>query len=190
MKNSLGRAALALSLACILVLSACTVDQVLSDIDVALEIAQNLAPAVGAVLPADGVIISTLTTVAINGVNAIKTTYDAYESGKTPGNIGLVQAAANALKTNLAADLAAFHISDPALLLRINNWANLIYSMIEALLAKLGGLASALAVSMTPESLQSRWSSEVCLGDTACSSLVKVKHAHMIKHGFWGKFGV
>lgn len=194
MKLSLGRAALALTLACTMVLCSCTVDQVLSDIDVALEIAQNLAPAVGTVLPADGLIIAGLSGIAIKGVTAIKKTYDDAQAGKPPtgGLAATIQSIATSLKQNLAADLAAAHVSNPDLLTKITNWCNLLYSMLTALLAKLSGAVSARfdtsAAVMTPETLQARWQTEVCQGDAKCGSLVKVKHAH-IHRGFWAGIG-
>lgn len=195
MKLTLGRSALALTLACTMVLCACTVDQVLSDIDVALEIAQNLAPAVGTVLPADGLIVAGLSAIAIKGVTAIQKTYDDAQAGKaSSGNLASsIQAIAASIKDNLAADLAAAHISDPALLVKINNWCNLLYSMLNALLAKLGGTVAAkfdsTATIMTPETLQARWQAEVCNGDAKCGRLVKVKHARKHSGGFWHNLG-
>lgn len=191
MRLTLGRAALALTLACTMILCACSVDQVLSDIDVALEVAQNLAPAVGAVSVADGLIVAGLSGMAIKGVTAIQKTYDDYEAGKpmTGSLVANIQAAANALKDNLASDLSAAHVSDPALLTKINNWCNLLYSMLNALLARLSGNVAAVFASsatiMTPETLQARWQTEVCGGDAKCGKLVKVKHAHSVsKHWF------
>lgn len=193
MKTSLGRAALALTLACTMFLVACSVDQVLSDIDVGLQIAKNLAPAVGTVLPEDALVLDTFTSVAIAGITAIKQTYDDASGGAASTKLARIQAIATALKSDLSQDLAAAHVTDTTLIATITNWVNLINSILNAVIAEISGAHVMLSTNppksgdLTPESIQARWTAEVCKGDLKCGHLVKAHHVH--KSGFWQALG-
>lgn len=196
MKNSLSRAALALTLACTMVLVACTVDQVLSDIDIGLQIAANLAPAVGALNPADAAIITALTTVATDGINAIQKAYDEYEATHAQTALAKIVAAVDTVNLNLSTDLATFHITNKETVDKVNAWCKLIYSITNAVASALPAMDQTLpdtvrrqkaALLPTPEDLQASWAAQVCLNDTSCAGLVKVHHVHARGHGFWGR---
>jgi hypothetical protein len=176
----------------LLMSTACSVDQVLSDIDVALQATANLSTALGAINPADGAAITLITGLATSGINAIKTAYDDYESSKTASNLQNILAAANAVQTNLPQMLTAAKISDPATVAKVTAYVSLVTDTAAAIVstvqaqqpAAAGQVRTARAITVTvvtPESLQSRWTSDVCKGDAACGNLVKVhkKHAKM-----------
>lgn len=166
--------------------TACTqaqVDTILSDADLILQTADSLGSAIGAVSPADAVALSLLTGVAITGVNAIKTAYDAYEANKTASNLENVVAAAKAIQTNLPQELAALHIVSTNAVTKATAWVTLVTDTAAAIVSQLTGLMTASAaragVLPTPESLQARWTSDVCSGDVACGALIHVHHKHL-----------
>jgi hypothetical protein len=164
-------------------LMGCSVDTVLSDIDIALQTAQNLETAIGAVSPADAAVLSLLTGLATTGVTAIQAAYNSYESSKTASNLANVVALAKALQANLPQELAAAHITDPNAVAKATAWANLITDTVGAIVNQIQPPAMATPTSQakampTPELLQARWQSEVCRGDVACGALVKVHHKH------------
>lgn len=177
---------------------ACTVDQVLSDIDVAIQIAASLAPAVGTVAPADGAIISVFSKLASSGVNEIKAAYDAWHNANTASNLVRLQATVKEVNGNLTAELATAKISDPKTVTAVTNWCNLLYATLNAVAAALPqpqGAVAARSMSKptelpTPESLQARWSIEVCKGDAKCSGLVKVHHKTEKASGIRGFFRI
>jgi hypothetical protein len=165
-----------------LFMSACTVDQILTDVDVVLQTANSLSVALGAISPADALIVSTLTGLAENGVNAIKADYASYEANKTASKLQDVLVAAQAVQTNLPAELAAAKISDPTTAAKVSNWVNLVTDVVGGIISTIQGTKAMATASThgivmampTPESLQARWQSGVCSGDVACGNLVKV----------------
>jgi len=186
MKDNLKYASHVLTIAVMCVsLIACTqaqVDAVLSDADLVLQTANSLSTAIGAVSPGDAAALNLLTGVAITGINAVKTAYDTYEANKTASNLQNVVVAAQAIQTNLPAELAALHIVDTNAIAKATAWVNLVVSVAEAIVSAVGGVTAAHAANLaipTPEFLQVRWLNEVCAGDTACGSLVKVHHKHL-----------
>jgi hypothetical protein len=201
MKRNLATRVLALLLCFGFVVSetACTVDQVLSDIDVAIQIAASLAPAVGTVSPADGAIITVFSSLASGGLKDIQAAYDAWNKSGTTSDLQKAQALVAEVKANLANELQTAHISDPKTVTAVTNWCNLLYSSLNAVEAALPALQSgqaavraraAVAPIPTPESIQARWTTEVCAGDAKCSNLVKVHHIHQKAQGsFWHKTG-
>lgn len=179
----LSQSALVAVLAASLVtMTACTTDQVLSDIDVALQTAASLETALGAVSPADAAILQLLTGIATTGLNVIQTDYD--EWSKNPGTTTLqkIQNAIAVLRSNLAAEFSALHISDPNVVQRVTAWVNLLTSILGAILSAVGGGVTTPAMTRvdlvlpSPELLAARWQSEVCSGDQACGALVKARH--------------
>lgn len=175
---SLSKSALALILSCTLFLSAC--NQVLADIGVAIETANSIGAAVGAVSPADAAIIQGLSATALLGLNTIKTTYDAYKASGASTDLQKLQAAIAAVQANLPAELAASHITDPNAVRIVTAWVGLIVTTLNAILAALpqfalvsGPKVALLAPLPTPKSLKARWANEVCLNDAACTALVK-----------------
>ena len=165
---------------------ACSVDTVLSDIDLVLQTAASLETAIGAVSPADAAALQLLTGVAISGVNAIKTAYDTYEKDKTASNLQNVVAAAQAVLANLPQELASLHITDPNAVAKATAWVSLVVDTVQAIATAVGGVSISHGAKsttynsalITPETLQLRWQNEVCKGDVACGALVKIHHRH------------
>jgi hypothetical protein len=161
-------------------LVACTVDQVLADINVLIQIAASIGAAVGNVSPADSIIIQKLSGIATAGIAAIQTAYDTYKNSGATTDLQKVQAAIAAVQTNLSQELAAAHITDPASQQKVTNWVNLIYSTLAAILAALPQLQTLqkngrpkITLAVTPKTLKFRWDNEVCQNNSACSALVK-----------------
>jgi hypothetical protein len=160
---------------------ACSVDQVLESIDVALQTAANLSTAIGAVSPADAAALTILTGIGATGINAIKNAYDAYEKSKTASNLQNVVVAAQTIQSNLPAELAALRITSPQAVTKATAWVNLVSDTAAAVVTAVGattGTAAKAAATLTPQALQARWQSEVCSGDTVCGGLVKVHTKH------------
>jgi hypothetical protein len=177
----------------VVMFTACTaaqVDMVLSDVDLVLQTANSLGAAIGAISPADAAALSLLTGVAITGVNAIKTAYDAYEASKTASNLQNVIVAAQTLQKNLPQELAVLHIQSQNAVTKATAWVNLVVSTAEAVVTTVSAVTGApttakthgFIVSVTPESLQARWQQEVCSGDTACGTLVRIHHKKTARH--------
>jgi hypothetical protein len=172
-----------LLLVCVLLVTmvACSVDQVLSDIDVALQMASAIGVAVGNVSPGDAAIIQNLASIGTTGLLAIQAFYDTYRKDPTATNLQKLQAAIDALKTNLPQELAAAHITNPNTVAQVTAWVNLTVSLLDAVLTHLPALklekrGGAMSIDLpTPDSLQSRWASEICHGDAACAKLVKAR---------------
>jgi hypothetical protein len=165
-----------------LALMGCSVDTVLSDIDLALQTAASLETAIGAVSPADSAALQLLTGIATAGLNAIQKDYDTYEASKSAGDLQKVEAAANALQVNLPQELAAAHITSTTAVTKATAWVNLVVLATNAVLNEVGAVSAVSAHTVTtiptPEALQAKWQSEVCSGDTACGNLVKVHKKH------------
>jgi hypothetical protein len=183
--------ALSAMLACVLCLSmvACTVDQVLTDINVLIQTAGSIGSAIGAVSPADAAIIAGLSALASKGLTAIQTAYDDYKKSGATTDLEKVQAAITAVQSNLPSELAAAHVYSPAAQAKCAAWVNLIVTSLNVVSAALPQLQSssksekAAAVArlagnpaLTPEALHARWASEVCANDSKCSKLVAVRH--------------
>lgn len=164
-------------------MTACTVDEVLSSIDAALQTAQGLSAAVGAVSPVDAASLTLLTGIGITGIEAIQKAYDTYQKNKTASTLQSVVAAAQAVQTNLPQELAALHISSVNAVTKATAWVNLMTDCAQAIVTELTSASSgnrqATVYTLTPESIQSRWASQVCNGDVACGALVKVHHKHL-----------
>jgi hypothetical protein len=166
-------------------MTACSVDAILSDIDLALQTAASLETAIGAISPADAAALQMLTGIATAGLNAIQADYDAYEKNKTSGALSDLLAAAQALQANLRQNLAALHLESTDATTKATAWVNLIVDIVAGIVKQLAPTAAAspaittrsLTIALpTAESLQARWQSGVCAGDTKCGSLVKVHH--------------
>jgi hypothetical protein len=166
---------------------ACTVDQVLADIEVVVQIAASIVPAVGAISPADAAVVQKLSNDATAGVKAIQAAYDTYKASGAATDLTKLQAAINSIQTNLPQELAAAHISDPKTVATVTNWCNLIYSTINAIVVAIPSLNPVPVAAVSAKSakipvafptakvIAARWNSEVCQGDEACGKLVKVK---------------
>jgi hypothetical protein len=166
---------------------ACTVDQVLADIEVVVQIAASIVPAVGAISPTDASVVQKLSDDATAAIKVIQADYDTYKASGATSDLTRLQSAINAIQTSLPQELAAAHISDPKTVAKVTNWCNLIYSTVNAIVAAIPALTpvpvaavsaksvSAPAVFPTAKVIVARWNSEVCQGDAACAKLVKVK---------------
>lgn len=158
-------------------LVACTVNQVLADINVLIQIAASIGSAVGDVSSTDSAEIVKLSGIASAGMAAIQAAYTTYQKSGAITDLQKLQAAIAACQTNIQQELAAAHITDPASQQKVTNWVNLIYSTLAAIIAALPQLqatktATKMSLSVTPKTLKARWDSEVCSGDSACSALV------------------
>jgi hypothetical protein len=178
---------------------ACTVDQVLADINVGIQIAGALAPAVTLVSPPDAAICGTLMTIATTGLGIIKTDYDQWKASGAQTDLQKLQGALTVLNSNLTAELNAAHIYSPAARTTVTNWVAVITSTTGAIAALLpefqaAGTVTAKAaviakapVSLTPDGIRARWVAEVCKGETKCSNLVKVhNHSAIVRYSTLG----
>lgn len=179
------------SIALVLCLSlvACTVDQVLADINVGLQIAGALGPAIALVSPPDAAAVGGLVTLATNGLNVIKTDYDQWKASGAQTDLEKLQAAINTINGNLSSELNAAHIVSPKAVATVTAWDKILSSTFGAILALLpqfqaastvrakAAVAAKASVTLTPEGLQARWSAEVCQGEAKCAKLVAY-HAH------------
>jgi hypothetical protein len=180
MKSKIGRMGIALILALAIFTVACSVDQVLSDINLLLQTANVIGVAVGAVDPTISAEITLIAGIATTGLSEIKTDYDAWKASGAITDLQKLEAAISVLKTNLPAELAAAHISNPATVAIVTAWVNLVTSTLNDILAILpnlskGAKGAGISTLPTPQSLQARWQNEVCKGDVKCGSLVKAR---------------
>jgi len=193
--------ALTLLLACTLALAACTVDQVLSSINVLIQAAGSIGAAIGAVSPADAAIVSGLSALASKGLSIIQADYDAYKKSGATTDLQKLEAAITAVQTNLPAELAAAHVYSPAAQAKCTAWVNLTVTSLDIVAEALPQIESASTAgerqaaeekvshnpALVPQALQARWAKEVCRGDARCSSLVKVhEHGALARYGSLG----
>lgn len=173
-----------------------SVDTVLSDIDLVLQTGNVVCSSIGVVLPADSAGCSAVASLGITGVNAIKTAYDSYKASGAVTDLAKLQAALAAIQTNLPAELAAAHISDPAAVQVVTAWVGLVTSTVGDIVAlvpelqanastanlshaRIGARATVIQSAFpTPESLKAKWETNVCKGDKACADRVSVHHVH------------
>jgi hypothetical protein len=181
--DRVGHTLLAVLLACTMLLTACTFDQVISDIDVVIETANAIGSAVGAVSPVDAAVIQGLASTALLGMNTIKTVYDAYKASGAVTDEQKLMAAIQAVQTNLPAELAAAHIDSATAVRIVTAWVNLVVTALTAILNALPSLTSStvstrkkvkLAKSLpTRSSIKAQWANDVCQNDAPCVALVK-----------------
>jgi hypothetical protein len=180
------KAVLGLVLSICLVTVACTVDQVLTDINLLIQTAGSIETAIGAVAPADAAIVAGLTSIASKGLSAIQSAYDTYKQTQAQTDLEKLDAAIAAVKTNLPAELAAAHVYSPAAQAKCAAWVNLTVTTLDAVSELLPELQTAQTANakaavvqkaaakpnLAPQTIQARWSKEVCQGDAKCSKLV------------------
>src|SRR5271166_1800095 len=189
--------ALTVVLALCLLTAACTVDQVLTDINLLIQTAGSIGTAIGAVSPADAAIIAGWQTLTLKGLSAIQSDYDTYKKSQSDNDLANLRAAIAAVQTNLPAELAAAHVYSPAAQKKCAAWVNLTVTTLNAVTELLPELQSApssgqkAAVvaraaarpNLSPDTIQARWSNEVCQGDEICSGLVTVhRHGWFVRH--------
>jgi hypothetical protein len=175
-------------LTCIVAMStmtttACNTDQVLADLNLALQIAVQIIPAVTAISPTDGAAIQRVSSMATGILTVIENDYKAYEASKAVTDLQKLQAALDAAKANLTNEIAAVRITDPVIVQKVTAWANLIYSVTDAILSAIEGNAAVSNASVRTlklsrplpsiKVLKQGWSVSVCKGEAVCSALVK-----------------
>lgn len=174
--------ALTLVFALTMVSTACTVDQVLSDINLLLQTATSISTVVGALSQPDALALQAVINTATAGLNVIQTDYDAYEKSGATTDLEKLQAAITTLRDNLPAELAAVHVTNPNAIAKATAWVNLVTTTLQTILSVLprlskGKMTAEMAAAVpTPAALQSRWDLEVCNGENACKKLVRAKN--------------
>lgn len=175
------------TLAVLLVLSitlACSVDQILADIDFALRTADALSAAVGNVSTSDAAAISRVTAIGSNGLSAVRAAYQTYKSTGASGDWQKLQAASNAVKVNLNQELAAAQISNPKVVDKVTRWVSFIVAAVDDIVGAVvtkttatpGQIKAEVKSSKslpTRKELKRRWDTGVCQGDTVCAALAK-----------------
>lgn len=167
-------------------MSACSVDQILSDIDIALQASESIALAIGTVSTADATEIQNIADIGISGLKVIQTAYSAYEANKTTDTLQNLELALTQVQANLKDALAVAKIKNVDAIAKITAWVAFVTTTLN-IIAKAVGKAKSnpnnkvamvdLAASVpTPESLHTRWLNEVCKGDQHCGKLVKIHH--------------
>jgi hypothetical protein len=170
-------------------LVACTaVDQILSDLEIATNAAGVIGAAVEIVAPGDGLLVQGLANTATAGLAAIKTAYDTYEASGAVGDRAKLIAAIQAVQTNLPAELAAAHITNPATVAVVTAWVNMTLRIVTSIMSAIGNVTATtsnaiigkrLAVAInkgaipSKSSLRYQWSHDVCGGNSSCSGLLK-----------------
>lgn len=179
-----GNRSLAAGLICLMltITIACTVDQVLADIDLVIQMTASITTAVGAVSPVDAAAIQVAVNIATTGLAAVQMAYDTYKASGATTDLTKLQAAIAAVKTNLAQELAALHITDSVATQKVTAWVNLVTVTLNAVLGLLPQLGvTAISAQykvevISPKVLRARWVSDVCRGDAICGNLVKVRN--------------
>jgi hypothetical protein len=173
----------AVLLICTVFTFACTVDQVLADINLCLQTAASLETALGVISPADSAALQVITGLATAGLNVIQKDYDTWKASGSTSDLQKLVAACQSLQTNLPQNLAAAHISDPTVVQKTTAWVNLVTTTVGAMAAAWpqvnaastkSRMAKAAASLPSPSALHDQWLKNVCLGDTSCGNLVKV----------------
>lgn len=177
------KASIVMALALCVALVACTVDQVLSDINICIQTAATLETAIGAVSPADAAILTSLTSIATAGLNAIEQDYNTWKASGATSDLAKLNAACQSLQTNLSQNLAAAHISDPVAVQKATAWVGLITSTVGAMTAlwpQVSGLSDKRTIARigaaklpSAKELQYQWQTQVCMGSVPCGKLVK-----------------
>jgi len=174
----------------LLILTACTVNEVLDTINVASQVAGEIGAALGPLNAADAAIVENISGIASAGVIVIQNVYQQYEQSGAQSDLQKVLAAVGAAKANLSQALAAAHITDPQSQATVTKWANLLFTCIDAIADALQAAPAtnveALArpssrsviMPLGPQQIVAAWSSQVCGGEARCSKLV-----HVPKHG-------
>jgi hypothetical protein len=169
---------------------ACSVDQILTDLDLVIQTASVICESIGAVSPADSMACAALAGVATTGVNLIKSDYDAWKKSGAQTDLQKLQAAMTTFQANLPQELAAAHIESPVAQQKVTAWANLVVTTVNAVASLLpqlqtGDSAKAQRTSMQaratasnlllPETIRTRWVAEVCQGDQTCAKRVHIR---------------
>jgi hypothetical protein len=191
-------------------LTACTVDEVLDDIDVGIQIASNIGLAIGNVSSADEASIQAISAQATAGLNLIQQTYNQYQIADPQTLSQKVNEVATLFEQNFKQSLSLVHVSNSSTQQKVQSWANLLIGSVNAVIAALplfksntiispvaeyndgflwavGNKTHGFNVPLTATQLQKRWTKEVCNNETKCSKLVHVPRHGMSRALHFGK---
>lgn len=157
-------AAKSLAILLILAMVACTTDQILADLNLALQIALEIVPTVMAISPTDASAIQKVSQAASTGLQAVTSAYSAYRKSQSNGDLAALEVALDNFKGNLNQVIAAAQIKDPKSVAKVTAWANLIYSVTDAILAAIPQAKATGVRKMSahvplpkPEDLKAKW---------------------------------
>jgi hypothetical protein len=169
---------------------ACTFNEVLSAIDIAIQAVSSIESQLGALSSTDSAWLTSFTNDAIQGLNTVEQDYAYYQttcstSGCSSSSLLEAQAAAQTLQATLNNDLQTLHISDPVKVKKITAVANIVIDAVSLVLKlaptisqnQIGVMAfneSYVNKNITAKSLKQRWDTSVCQGEKKCRNLVKV----------------
>lgn len=173
---------------------ACSVDEVLTDLDLAVQMTATLIPALGNISTSDAAEVAKLTTIAEEGLAVVRMDYEAYETSGATSDLARVQAVADALRSNLSQNLQAAHIGNEETVRRVTAWVGLVALTLDAI-TRLSqqavvlpahcyagskfetcmSFASSVAGMYVPKAatLKKDWDKKVCKGNKACE--VKIR---------------
>lgn len=185
--------------AVLMVAVACTVDQVLADINLAVQAAGSIGLAVGAVSPADASIIAGLSALATKALTVIQQDYDAAKASGAQSDLDKLAADVSAIQANLPAALSAAHIENSAAQQKVTAWVNLTVASVNAVNAYVKQVTPATTKNqkatllrtaaadpnLSPDTFEARWSKDVCGGEKKCSGMVRQHKGvlHAIRQG-------
>lgn len=195
MKLTLGRAALALTLACTLALSACTdawLKIALQDLPVLVQMALNIAALTSALdgaptNPSDIAAINAISAEAKTDLTLLDTLYGEYKTNPSTGLMAQIEKTITDIDTNLPALLSAAHIKDPVLETRVTAAVGLILTTVETFTALIPN-------PQTPQlkAIKRRTMSHATLprpNDLKKSWNDKVYPQFKVSRGFWSELG-
>jgi hypothetical protein len=192
-----------------LLLCACSTDEVLSSIDIALQAAGSIEAQLGQLSPAGAAFLTTITNDATTGLNDTEEWYSDYTAAcgnaapTTPSCAtawGKAEASATATEQTLTQDLASLPPDVPAAdVTKIKAFVNLaidaanVVFEIHNAATQSGQAPASVALAAftkkhgtkkntTAASLKARWNSEVCGTNKSCRAMVKV-HKYKTQKG-------
>lgn len=181
---------LAVILTLCMFMTACSVDQVLADINVLIQAASSIAVAVGPLSANDATAINLIASIASTGLSTIQADYDLYKKSNAATDLQKLQAAIAAVQTNLPQELAAAHIVDEHAQRTVRAWVGLTSATLMTVATLLPQFKNAsksqrmimarqamTEVSLAPETIKARWDKDVCEGVSPCRHMVEV-HNH------------
>lgn len=153
--------------AVVLILSmtvACTTDQILADLNLALQIAGEIAPLVANISPPDGAAMQRVSAIAKQSLQVVLGGYNAYKQSGTANNLQTLQSAIDAFQAEIPAAIAAAQIKDPKSVAKVAAWLNLIYSVIDPILSAIPQARSGVNIKAhlaktlpKPADLKAQW---------------------------------
>lgn len=178
-----------ISLASVLFLGlvACSVDQVIANIDIALQGAQNIGTVVSTINPADGDIVETAAATIIADLGLIKSLYDGWASSGATTDLNKIQAAVEQAEENQTQIEMATHLFDPASKIAFAAFMEITDLALDTVVHVVGGnstpqsafnaatgFASVGHPKYSAKDLKRKWDNNVCKGEKACRDRVKI----------------